>query len=310
MRNRSAASAAAMVVLALVAAACSRDESITSSTSDVTQSTSQSSALASSTSTSTSTATTESPTTTVPATTTTVAPTTTSTATTTIAPTTTIVPTTTIAPTTTTTVPPAGCGVLAALPPGIIETAAKLIDVDADGVADTVRSYAVNAAPSAGDWHLRVELAAGGGVDIALAFDPAPAGVTVLGGYYVGSNVDPGPEGARPAIFATVGAGASASIIDLYRLVGCSLLPMTGSGFPVGGGVVHTEHLRCEGVAGTSLLVYVTTEYDDGAAIHEIVQTPYTRTDNSLVLYNPAVITMSPTLPAHDLIDNCGVDSP
>ncbi len=186
----------------------------------------------------------------------------------------------------------------------------KLIDVDADGLADTVRSYTVSASPSAGDWHLRVELAAGGGVDLALPFDPAPAGVTVLGGAYIGSNVDPGPEGARPAIFMTVGAGASASIVGLYRLVGCSLMPVTLGEFPVGGGVMHTEHLRCEGVAGTSLLVYVTTEFDDVAAVHEITETPYTRTANALTPYNPPIVTSSPTLPTFDLIDNCGVDSP
>ena len=186
----------------------------------------------------------------------------------------------------------------------------KLIDVDADGFADTVRSYTVSASPSAGDWHLRVELAAGGGVDHALPFDPAPAGVTVLGGSYIGSTVDPGPEGARPAIFMTVGAGASASIIGLYRLVGCSLQPMANGEFPVGGGVIHTEHLRCEGVAGTSLLVYVTTEYDDVAATHEITQTAHTRTDNALTVFGTPAVSTSPTLPTHDLIDNCGVDSP
>ena len=199
---------------------------------------------------------------------------------------------------------------LATLPPGIIETAAKLIDVDADGLADTVRSYTVSTTPSAGDWHVRVELAAGGGADLTLPFDPAPAGLTVLGGAYIGSNADPGPDGARPAIFVTVGAGASASIIGLYRLVGCALMPITGGEFPVGGGVVRTEHLRCEGVAGTSLLVYVTTEYDDVAAVHEIVETAYTRSDNALVVYGVPVTTTSPTLPVHDLIDNCGVDSP
>jgi hypothetical protein len=185
-----------------------------------------------------------------------------------------------------------------------------LVDIDADGLADTVRSYTVSATPSAGDWHIRVELAAGGGADLTLPFDPAPAGVTVLGGSYIGSTVDPGPAGVRPAIFATVGAGASASIIGLYRLVGCSLAPVVNGEFPVGGGVVHTEHLRCEGVAGTSLLVYVTTEYDDVAAAHEIIETAYTRTANALTVFGTPAISSSPTLPTSDLIDNCGVDSP
>lgn len=180
-----------------------------------------------------------------------------------------------------------------------------MIDVDADGALDTVRSYTASGSPGAGDWHLRVELAGGGGDDLTLPFDPAPAGVEVLGGAYVGSSVDPGPEGTRPAIFATVGAGASATIIGLYRLVGCDLQPMAGGEFPVGGGVMHTEHLRCEGVAGTSLLVYITTQYDDVAMQHEITQAAHTRDGNSLVLYASS-IALEPTLPTFDLIENCG----
>ena len=290
MRSRAVAS---MVVLALGVSACSRDDASTSTSST------------SSTSTSSSTS--------VPATTTSSATTTTTTTSLAAATTTSSAATTTTslaATTTTTTLPPGACGALGVLAPGIIESAAQLIDVDADGFADTVRSYTVSASPVAGDWHLRVELAAGGGVDLALPFDPAPAGVTVLGGSYIGSNVDPGPTGARPAIFVTVGAGASASAVALYRLVGCALLPVTGGEFVVGGGVMHTEHLRCEGVAGTSLLVYVTTQYDDVAALHEIIQTAYTRSDNTLTAFGVPAIATSPTLPVNDLIDNCGVDSP
>lgn len=306
MRNRAAV---LMMVLGLVASACSRSDSVTSSVSDVSSTSSSTSTTSTSSSTSTTAA---APTTTEATSTTAVTTTTDATTTTTAVATTTATPTTTstTSTTTTTTVPPAGCGGLAALPAGIIETAAQLIDVDADGVADAVRSYTVSPSPSAGDWHLRVELAAGGGVDLALPFDPAPAGVTVLGGHYIGSTAEPGPEGARPAIFVTVGAGASASIVGLYRLVGCTLQAVTGGEFPVGGGVVHTERLRCEGVAGTSLLVYVTTEYDDVAAVHEITETAFTRTDNALVPYNTPLTSTSPTLPIHDLIDNCGVDSP
>jgi hypothetical protein len=199
---------------------------------------------------------------------------------------------------------PSACPSLPAIPSGAIETGASLIDVDADGSLDTVRSYTASSSPGAGDWHLRVELAGGGGDDLTLPFDPAPAGVEVLGGAYIGSTVDPGPEGTRPAIFTTVGAGASATIIGLYRLVGCDLQSM-GEEFPVGGGVMHTEHLRCEGVAGTSLLVYITTQYDDVADQHEITNAAYSRVDNTLVLQMSS-IRIEPTLPTFDLIENCG----
>jgi hypothetical protein len=106
----------------------------------------------------------------------------------------------TLAPTT---APIAGneCTTLAALPGDASETANTAIDVDADGAPDVVRTYSVGAAPVAGDWHLRVELATGQGVDIALPDDPAPGAVVVLGGTYIGSTVDPGPGGLRPAIF-------------------------------------------------------------------------------------------------------------
>jgi hypothetical protein len=180
-----------------------------------------------------------------------------------------------------------------------------LVDADADGAMDTVRSYAANGSPGAGDWHLRVELAAGGGADLALPFDPAPAGVTVLGGTYIGSVADPGPQGLRPVIFATVGSGASASIIGLFRLDGCNLVEM-GDSVPVGGGVMHSEHLRCEGVAGTSLLVYVTTEFDVGAGVHEITETPFTRADNTLVAYAAPLVWTNAVLPSFELIENCG----
>jgi len=53
----------------------------------------------------------------------------------------------------------AECTSLPGLPADAAETANKSIDVDADGAPDTVRTYSVGAAPVAGDWHLRVELA-------------------------------------------------------------------------------------------------------------------------------------------------------
>jgi hypothetical protein len=221
----------------------------------------------------------------------------------------------TTSPTTSTTTAPAACPPVAALPVGIVETAAEPIDVDADGATDTVRSYAVSATPGAGDWHLRVELAAGGGADLTLPFDPLPAGVTVLGGTYVGSNVDPGPEGLRPMIFATIGAGASAAIVGLYRLSGCDLVVVQNTEFGapaefvVGASVMHTDGLRCEGVAGASLLVAVSTIYDDVAMEHEIVERAYTRDGDDLVLYADPIVTTSPALPTGGGLDTCGIDA-
>ena len=74
----------------------------------------------------------------------------------------------------------------------------------------------------------------------------------------------------------------------------------------VGGGVMHSEHIRCEGVAGTSLLVYVTTEYDVVADEHEITDSPFTRSGNALVPYGPPLVSTAKVLPTFELIENCG----
>jgi hypothetical protein len=210
---------------------------------------------------------------------------------------------------------PAGaeCTTLAALPADAVETASKALDVDADGAPDTVRTYSVGAAPVAGDWHLRVELATGQGVDIALPDDPAPGAVAVLGGTYIGSNVEPGPGGLRPAIFVKTGAGASTSIISLFRLDDCALVAMGGgTPFPVGAAVTHSESLRCEGVAGTMLLTFHQAQLSGDGVTYEVIDTGYTRDGNDLAVYGAGPLTSNePTLPpVATLIDCPGIDQP
>ncbi len=233
---------------------------------------------------------------------------------TTIADTTTIAPTTE-APTTeapTTTLASGACPAPAALPGGWVESASKLVDVDIDGVTDTVRTYSVNGAPVAGDWHLRVELAAGGGADLALPDDPAPGAAKILGGSYVGSNVEPGPGGLRPALFVTTGAGASASVVSLFRLDGCALVAMGTGSFAVGAGVTHGSNLRCEGVAGTSVLAYQDWALNADGLTFDVTDTGYTRTVNDLTVFGSGPqVTNLPAPPAvATLIDCPDVDHP
>ena len=218
---------------------------------------------------------------------------------------------TTVASTTTTLVPGA-CAALLPIPPGAVESASKLIDVDADGVTDTVRTYSIDDTPTSGDWHVRVELAAGGGSDIWVPDDPAPGSVKVLGGTYVGSSVEPGPEGPRPAIFVVVGAGASTSLISLMRLNGCLLEVMGNATFALGAGVNHAAALRCEGVAGTSLLVEQATELNRDGVTFDVTDTAYTRSGIDLVVYGSGPITTNqPSIPVmSNLIDCSGVDDP
>ena len=205
------------------------------------------------------------------------------------------------------------CTTLAAMPADAVESGNKSIDVDADGAPDVVRTYSVGAAPVAGDWHLRVELTTGQGVDIALPDDPAPGAVTVLGGTYIGSDVDPGPGGMRPAIFVKTGAGASTSIIALFRLDECTLVAMGGgTPFPVGASVTDAESLGCEGVAGTLLLTFHQAQLSGDGVTYEIIDTGYTRDGDNLVVYGAGPQTSnSPTLPpVTTLIDCPGIDQP
>jgi hypothetical protein len=298
---------AAAALLIVLAGACARDDQLSSplvSTAITIPTTS------SSTTTSTTTSTTSVPPTTAPA-----APATSAAVAASTEPPSTNPPETTVAATLapTTAPPSAQCTTLAAMPGDAVETGTKSIDVDADGTPDVVRTYSVGAAPVAGDWHLRVELATGQGIDIALPDDPAPAGVVVLGGTNIGSDVYPGPGGPRPAIFVKTGAGASTAIISLFRLDDCTLVAMSGgTPFPVGASVTDSESLGCEGVAGTSLLTFHQAQLSGDGVTYEVIDTGYTRDGDNLVAYGAGPQTSnSPTLPeANPLIDCPGIDQP
>ena len=199
------------------------------------------------------------------------------------------------------------------MPADATETAHKSIDVDADGAPDVVRTYSVGAAPVAGDWHLRIELATGQGIDLALPDDPAPGAVVVLGGTYIGSDVDPGPGGARPAIFVKTGSGASTSIISLFRLHECTLVAMGGGApFPVGASVTDSESLGCEGVAGTMLLAFHQAQLSGDGVTYEVIDTGYTRDGDNLTVYGAGPQTSnSATLPTPTTLIDCpGIDQP
>ena len=214
----------------------------------------------------------------------------------------------------TTAAPPgAQCTTLAAMPADAVESGNKSIDVDADGGPDVVRTYSVGAAPIAGDWHVRVELATGQGVDLAVPDDPAPGAVVVLGGTYIGSDVEPGPGGMRPAIFVKTGSGAATSVISLFRLDECTLVTMGGgTPFPVGASVTDSESLGCEGVAGALLLTFHQAQLSGDGVNYEVIDTGYTRDGNNLAVYGDGPqTTTSPTLPPPaPLIDCPGIDQP
>lgn len=207
---------------------------------------------------------------------------------------------------------PDGCAQLGPIPSGAVARTSSSLDADGDGAADEVTAYAIGPNPGEGDWHLRVSFAAGGGSDITLAEDPAPGVIRVLGSAYLGSTVEPGPGGLRPALFVWTGSGASARVVGLYRVDGCELAAMTSptggpAGFVVGASVGHQEGLRCEGVAGTSLLVEVLSEPDATGSSFAVTRRAYTRDGNALVVYGEPqdAIEAVPPLEAGQIV-GCG----
>lgn len=129
------------------------------------------------------------------------------------------------------------------------------VDVDGDGADDDVFDY------RAGDeWHLRVELAAGGSSDIVIA--PTAAGeVDPIGGVDV--DGDGGDE-----LWATVGSGASATIVSLFRFDDCALgVVSSGRGheFAVGASVGSASGIECRSRPGDEYdVLFLQATSDDG----------------------------------------------
>lgn len=181
--------------------------------------------------------------------------------------------TTTSEPTTTTTVPTttttAACGEIfagAGNPDQVDATA----DVDGDGEPDQLHSF--GAEEGEPRFTLQVVLAAGGGASLDLEGDGVTT-VAVLGGADV--DGDGGDE-----IWARVGAGASATIVGLFRFEDCTLAPVTfaaggNAEFPVGGSVGTTSGLECNSLVDpeSDLTVYGASNVAEGE--YEVTATKY-----------------------------------
>lgn len=205
----------------------------------------------------------------------------------------------------------ARCAVLAALPSGAARVRTLTADLDGDGAADTVTSYALGTRPAAGDWHLRVSFAAGGGSDTTVAEDPAPGEVRVLGAVVLGASSEPGGEPVRPVFFALTGSGASARTVGLYRVDGCDLLPLVDrsghqASFLVGASVGHQEGLRCENAGYGSTLVEVQSA-TNAASGYDVTRRTFTRDGNQLVVLGNGMTRTEPDAPEESgRIVGCG----
>lgn len=148
--------------------------------------------------------------------------------------------------------------------------------MDGDGAQDVLRSYRLGA----DEWHLRVELAAGGAEELPIPTFGDGA-IVVLGGADV--DGDGGDE-----VWAQTGSGASAAIVGLARLADCTLQRVTFAGgdpveFPVGGSVGNAAGLECEAHIDPASDLTAYTATNTGEVSYEVTATEYTLEGTVLV---------------------------
>ena len=159
-------------------------------------------------------------------------------------------------------------------PPNVVNVTTAAGSFDGDGRPDVLKAY-----QAAGTWHLRVELSAGGEVDVTVGNVAAGDAVKALGGFNVDSGVD--------EVFASVGSGGYATLVGIWKAGGfCQLTRLTVNGqpstFPVGASVRNRSGLRC--VGGTAVQV-LESQSSDGAQYTGTIAN-YDVVGNTLVLAN------------------------
>jgi hypothetical protein len=176
------------------------------------------------------------------------------------------------------------------VPPGAQSLTETPADVDGDGRPDMLRSFGTGER-----WHVQVELAVGGGSE--LAFDSFGGPVGIVGG----ADVD--GDGADE-VWARTGAGASTTIVALARFADCQLswATMGPAGeraeVPVGGTVGTTSGLACtgeepgQGGPPADLTTFTATLVGEGPE-YEVAATPYDLVDGNLVAGAPSTTTVS-----------------
>ncbi len=157
-------------------------------------------------------------------------------------------------------------------------------DFDGNGAADTLRAYQLGA-----EWRLRVELAGGGGADIAVPGVAPVSALKALGGYNIDANL-------RDEAFAVVGSGASTAIIGLWTFANCQLTRVTvGSQpaeFPVGATVQNQSGLSC--VQGTAIQA-LKAQLAPSGTMFNVQRMVYDLVGNTLVLGNtPPLAALAP----------------
>jgi hypothetical protein len=147
-------------------------------------------------------------------------------------------------------------------------------DVDGDASPDAITTYRTGT-PDAPQWHMLVELTAGGGAETIVQGD-GQSPVNVIGGADIDGN-------ASAEIWAKVAFGASAEIVGLYRFAECEVSAVQLNGapasFPVGGSVGNTSGVEC----ADGKVVALSASTSDGET-YETTKTSYALADGTLTL--------------------------
>jgi len=121
-----------------------------------------------------------------------------------------------------------------------------------------------------GEWHLRVDFGAGGGADLVLTGVSPVTGAIGIGAFDIEGD-------GTSELFAKVDAGAYTTLVGLYDVAACDLVPLTIGGgasaiFPVGASVGNFAGMTCD---GTMLWTFSGTLME-GTSNYEAMDIPYT----------------------------------
>jgi len=147
--------------------------------------------------------------------------------------------TTTAAPTTTTTAP--ACIDSGPVPADATGFESAFADFDADGLPDQLVTYF---SPADNRFRIRFLPGVGGSFDVLITDSNSIGAVRPLGGFDVEGD-------GNLEAFVVVGSGASATLIGLYDVSGCTIsrvtLDGTAASFPVGASIGNISGLACDG---------------------------------------------------------------
>ncbi len=163
------------------------------------------------------------------------------------------------------------CAPLEPIPAAATVTATHSVDVDGDAALDVMTTFLLDS-----DWHLRVDFADGGGVDVVLADVSPLTGAVGIGGFDIEAD-------GTAELFVKVDAGAYATLVGLFDYAGCRIVPITIDSlddafdgetavFAVGASVSNFSALSCDG----SMLWTSEGSVITGSDQFEVMDIPYT----------------------------------